>query len=45
MKRQTEQKLLTFEMKILQKIFDPNKPADDFWRIKTNEQFDKLKKI
>lgn len=41
---QIGQKLLIFERKILQKIFGPNKQADDSWRIKTNEERDKLTK-
>ena len=33
---------LIFETKILRKIFGPNKQADGSWRIKTNEELDKL---
>ena len=35
---------LIFETKILRKIFGPNKQADGSWRIKTNEELDKLVK-
>jgi hypothetical protein len=31
-----------FERNILQKIFGPNKLADDSWRIKSNKEPDKL---
>jgi hypothetical protein len=37
MKKQTDEKLLIFERKIMLKIFSPNKQADGSWRIKTNE--------
>jgi len=36
--------LLIFEIKILRKIFGLNVQADGSWRIKTNEEFDKLNK-
>ena len=35
------QKLLVFERKILRKIFGPTK-ENQIWRIKTNEELDKL---
>jgi hypothetical protein len=35
------QKLLVFERKILRRIFGPTK-EDQIWRIKTNEELDKL---
>jgi hypothetical protein len=44
MKKQLEETLLIFEIKILRKIFGPNIQADGSWRIKTNEEFDKLTK-
>lgn len=37
MKMQIEKKLLIFERKNLRKIFGPNKQADGFGRIKTND--------
>jgi len=42
MKMQIEWQFSIFQWKILQKIFRLNKQADDFWRIHTNEEFDKL---
>jgi len=35
------QKLLVFERKILRRIFGPTK-VNQIWRIKTNEELDKL---
>jgi hypothetical protein len=35
-------KLLMFERKIVRKMCDPNKLTGGFWRIKTNEELDKL---
>jgi capsule polysaccharide modification protein KpsS len=35
------QKLLVFERKILRRIFEPTK-ENQIWRIKTNEELDKL---
>jgi capsule polysaccharide modification protein KpsS len=37
------QKLLVFEKKILRRIFGPTK-ENQIWRVKTNEEFDKLTK-
>ena len=37
----TVQKLLVFERKILRRIFGPTK-ENEIWRIKTNEELDKL---
>jgi hypothetical protein len=36
------QKLMTFERKILRKIFGPTKELNGLWRIKTNEELDDL---
>lgn len=44
MKLQIEWQLSIFKRKILQKIFGLNKQAYGFWRINTNEEFDKLNK-
>jgi hypothetical protein len=44
MKKKIEEKLLIFEIKILRKISGLNIQADGSWRIKTNEEFDKLTK-
>jgi hypothetical protein len=33
---------MIFERKILRKIFGPTKEANGLWRIKTNEELDKL---
>jgi hypothetical protein len=44
MEMQIEEKLFIFERKILWKIFGPYKQADGSWRIKTNEELDKLVK-
>jgi hypothetical protein len=44
MKMQIEQKSVAFESKNLWKAVDPNKQADGSWRIKTNEQLDRLMK-
>jgi hypothetical protein len=41
---QIEKKLLIFKRKNLWKIFGPNKQADSSWRIKDNQEFDKLTK-
>jgi len=40
-KKNTIQKLLVFERKILRRIFGPMK-ENQIWRIKTNEELDKL---
>jgi hypothetical protein len=36
------QKLLVFERKILRKIFGQKKKKNQIWRVKTNEELDKL---
>jgi len=41
LKETTIQKLLAFERKILRRIFEPTK-ENQIWRIKTNEELDKL---
>jgi hypothetical protein len=41
LKETTIQKLLAFERKILRRIFGPTK-ENQIWRIKTNEELDKL---
>ena len=41
LKKNTIQKLLVFERKILRRIFGPTK-ENQVWRIKTNEELDKL---
>jgi hypothetical protein len=41
LKETTIQKLLVFERKILRRIFRPTK-ENQIWRIKTNEELDKL---
>jgi hypothetical protein len=33
---------MVFERKVLRKIFGPTKERDDTWRIKTNDELDKL---
>jgi hypothetical protein len=35
-------KLMVFERKVLRKIFCPTKGRDGTWRIKTNDEVDKL---
>jgi len=35
-------KLIVFERKVLRKIFGPTKERDCTWRIKTNDELDKL---
>jgi len=41
LKETTTQKLLIFERKILRRILGPTK-ENQIWRIKTNEELDKL---
>jgi hypothetical protein len=38
-------KLMVFERKVLRKIFRPTKESDGTWRIKTNDEVDKLIRI
>ncbi|KAJ9584585.1 hypothetical protein L9F63_021073 [Diploptera punctata] len=42
LKETIKQKLLIFERKILRRIFGPNRGTDNCWRIKTNNELDKL---
>jgi hypothetical protein len=42
LKGSSVQKLMIFERKILRRIFGPTKEVNGLWRIKTNEELDKL---
>jgi hypothetical protein len=42
LKETTETKLMVFERKVLREIFGPTKERDGTWRIKTNDELDKL---
>jgi hypothetical protein len=42
LKESINQKLLVFERKILRRIFGPIKETDGTWRIKTNDELNKL---
>jgi hypothetical protein len=42
LKETIKQKLLVFERKILRRIFEPIKERDGMWRIKTNDELNKL---
>jgi hypothetical protein len=42
LKEGIKQKLLEFERKILRRIFGPTKERDGTWRIKTNDELNKL---
>jgi hypothetical protein len=42
LKETTKNKLMVFERKVLRKIFGPTKERDCTWRIKTNDELDKL---
>jgi hypothetical protein len=42
LKENVIQKLMIFERKVLRKIFGPTKQQNGLWRIKTNEELDKL---
>jgi hypothetical protein len=42
LKETTKNKLMVFERKVLGKIFGPRKERDGTWRIKTNDELDKL---
>ena len=45
LKETVKNKLKVFERKVLRKIFGPKKERDGIWRIKTNDELDKLKDI
>jgi hypothetical protein len=40
--RNHKNKLMVFERKVLRKIFGPTKEKDGVWRIKANDELDKL---
>jgi hypothetical protein len=42
LKEDIKQKLLVFESKILRRIFEPTKERDGTWKIKTNDELNKL---
>jgi len=42
LKETIKKKLMVFERKVLRKIFGPTKERDGTWRIKTNDELDKL---
>jgi len=42
LKKNSIQKLMIFERKILRKIFGPTKEVNGLWSIKTNEELDEL---
>jgi hypothetical protein len=42
LKEAIKQKLLVFERKMLRRIFGPTKERDGTWRIKTNDELNKL---
>jgi hypothetical protein len=42
LKETIKQKLLVFERKMLRRIFGPTKERDATWRIKTNDELNKL---
>ena len=44
LKETIKTKLMVFERKVLRKIFGPTKQRDGMWRIKTNDELDKLKR-
>ena len=45
LKETIKQKLLVFEKKIIRRIFGPSKERSGTWRIKTNDEFNKLIEI
>jgi hypothetical protein len=42
LKETTKDKLMVFEREVLRKIFGPTKERDGTWRIKTNDELNKL---
>jgi hypothetical protein len=42
LKENTELKLMVFERKILRRIYGPTKERDSKWRMKLNEELNKL---
>jgi hypothetical protein len=42
LKETMKSELIVFERKVLRKIFGPTKERDGTWRIKTNDELDKL---
>jgi hypothetical protein len=42
LKENVIQKLMTLERKVLRKLFGPTKQQNGLWRIKTNEELDKM---
>jgi len=42
LKETIKSKLIVFERKVLRKIFGPTKERDGTWRVKTNDELDKL---
>jgi hypothetical protein len=42
LKENIKTKLRVFERKVLRRIYGPTKKSDDTWRIKTNEELNKL---
>jgi hypothetical protein len=42
LKETIKNKLMVFERKVLRRIFSPTKERDGTWRIKTNDELDKL---
>jgi hypothetical protein len=42
LKETIKSKIMLFERKVLRKIFGPTKERDVTWRIKTNDELDKL---
>jgi hypothetical protein len=37
-------KLMTFERKIMRKIYGPTRTEDGYWRIKTNQEINDIRK-
>jgi hypothetical protein len=43
-KMNSRENLMTFERRIMRKIFGPTKTNDDYWRIKTNQEINDILK-